>query len=485
MARIGRNEPCPCGSGRKYKRCCIDKPASVLADGDPSGATAATGNLTLVIETDDGVIVRNVVEASPLRRDVAQGQAAEEAAQDAAAVWGLPDFVYRGGHQRVGSGVRELGDGIVVVGDLGLVVQVKSREATVGDTQKERRWIKKSARQAISQGRGTIRKLRERPIILRNFRDIEVELDAQQIEWTVVVVIDHPAPPANVAISGIDGFGDGVAVVLRRDWEFLFEQLKSTRAVAGYFKRTAGEDIALCDEPTRYYNLAAADKAAKPTPIDTKLLGDGARGAANLLLPMEPAGDSDRPGHLVMRSILEDVAVAPAASIPWEQRLQILADLDFFPVAERAAIGTFLIENLHLIARTGGGATAWRFRRFVSTPAPERLLHLAFGVCNVYDELRRAAFQSWVELRHYDLVAKWDHPEAVTTIGVMLTPRYDGQRPWDTTALGVTGPLQLSEKELTEYRRLWKEAAVPVPEFKDLVATGGPTEQLPRAIRDT
>ena len=22
MAKIGRNQPCPCGSGRKYKRCC-------------------------------------------------------------------------------------------------------------------------------------------------------------------------------------------------------------------------------------------------------------------------------------------------------------------------------------------------------------------------------------------------------------------------------------------------------------------------------
>jgi uncharacterized protein YecA (UPF0149 family) len=21
--RIGRNEPCPCGSGKKYKRCCL------------------------------------------------------------------------------------------------------------------------------------------------------------------------------------------------------------------------------------------------------------------------------------------------------------------------------------------------------------------------------------------------------------------------------------------------------------------------------
>jgi tetratricopeptide (TPR) repeat protein len=25
MAKPGRNSPCPCGSGKKYKRCCLDK----------------------------------------------------------------------------------------------------------------------------------------------------------------------------------------------------------------------------------------------------------------------------------------------------------------------------------------------------------------------------------------------------------------------------------------------------------------------------
>lgn len=24
-SKVGRNDPCPCGSGRKYKKCCIDK----------------------------------------------------------------------------------------------------------------------------------------------------------------------------------------------------------------------------------------------------------------------------------------------------------------------------------------------------------------------------------------------------------------------------------------------------------------------------
>jgi len=27
MYKIGRNEPCPCGSGKKYKHCCLQKPA--------------------------------------------------------------------------------------------------------------------------------------------------------------------------------------------------------------------------------------------------------------------------------------------------------------------------------------------------------------------------------------------------------------------------------------------------------------------------
>jgi uncharacterized protein YecA (UPF0149 family) len=25
---IGRNDPCPCGSGKKYKKCCLNKDAT-------------------------------------------------------------------------------------------------------------------------------------------------------------------------------------------------------------------------------------------------------------------------------------------------------------------------------------------------------------------------------------------------------------------------------------------------------------------------
>jgi len=33
MDKIGRNDPCPCGSGKKYKRCCLSK------DDAPAGFT--------------------------------------------------------------------------------------------------------------------------------------------------------------------------------------------------------------------------------------------------------------------------------------------------------------------------------------------------------------------------------------------------------------------------------------------------------------
>ena len=30
--KIGRNDPCPCGSGKKYKKCCIDKCVRDVSD---------------------------------------------------------------------------------------------------------------------------------------------------------------------------------------------------------------------------------------------------------------------------------------------------------------------------------------------------------------------------------------------------------------------------------------------------------------------
>jgi hypothetical protein len=29
MKKVGRNDPCPCGSGKKYKKCCLEKKESI------------------------------------------------------------------------------------------------------------------------------------------------------------------------------------------------------------------------------------------------------------------------------------------------------------------------------------------------------------------------------------------------------------------------------------------------------------------------
>ena len=30
MSAVGRNDPCPCGSGKKYKKCCLPRDTAVL-----------------------------------------------------------------------------------------------------------------------------------------------------------------------------------------------------------------------------------------------------------------------------------------------------------------------------------------------------------------------------------------------------------------------------------------------------------------------
>lgn len=43
VPELRRNEPCHCGSGRKYKRCCLDKD-SARDRAERDAATTAAGN---------------------------------------------------------------------------------------------------------------------------------------------------------------------------------------------------------------------------------------------------------------------------------------------------------------------------------------------------------------------------------------------------------------------------------------------------------
>jgi hypothetical protein len=49
MAKIGRNDPCLCGSGKKYKRCCLTAPTS---NPNPDRTTA---NIVAHVEAGDDI----------------------------------------------------------------------------------------------------------------------------------------------------------------------------------------------------------------------------------------------------------------------------------------------------------------------------------------------------------------------------------------------------------------------------------------------
>jgi tetratricopeptide (TPR) repeat protein len=59
MSKIGRNAPCPCGSGKKYKRCCLHAHEAAAAERAAAAAAQAAAQLTPPVfaceHDDDGL----------------------------------------------------------------------------------------------------------------------------------------------------------------------------------------------------------------------------------------------------------------------------------------------------------------------------------------------------------------------------------------------------------------------------------------------
>ena len=53
--KVGRNDPCPCGSGKKYKKCCLSKPKETLGI-RPSPGTGEIGGLREAKDLVDRVV---------------------------------------------------------------------------------------------------------------------------------------------------------------------------------------------------------------------------------------------------------------------------------------------------------------------------------------------------------------------------------------------------------------------------------------------
>lgn len=449
--RVGRNDACPCGSGLKAKRCHgvgLRGPSSSAEESGsaPTVQADAGRELTMFGETEDGMFIRTISPASPLPEGQG-GIPAEQAIRSAAATWALPDFVYDPVKLEKGLAQREVGDGILLCGGLGLILQVKHREVPTENRPREDSWLRAAVAKATRQINGSHATLLREQVVLHNHRGWEVPIP-EGIEWVGAVVIDHPAPPT-LKIEPLVRLP--TLVLLRRDWEFLYEQLRSTHAVVSYVRRAVADGaVQLGEEPVRYYQLANADLHAPAEPSHVPGYG---RQESRPLLPLRPVDVEDDEGSFLFRQVMEDIATTPG-HLTRADRLQLLAELDQLPVTDRADDGRHLHNFLQEATDLQDERVLWNFRQvLLRPPAP----HLMFGVCNQLNDLTREALRQWVTLRHHEYGARIEDFD-LPAVAVLLTPRRDGRRPWDSTILSIRGNLGLTDDKLETLGTLWNPA---------------------------
>ncbi len=426
----------------------------------PLGLATVVGpdDTTLLVVTPAGVFERRIPPALPLPEELRKGTAAEWVALSVAAAWGLPDFVFHPAKVAKGTATRELGDGTILVGQHGLVLQSKSRGSDqLRDEQGERNWLNKNMTKAGKQAAGTVRALRQQPTELVNGRGRSIRVNGNDYSWLGVVLIDHPDVPADV--PALTSSGDlPVVTLLRRDWEFLFDQLRSVHAVAQYLRRVVDDDDPppLGQESLRYYQLAQLDEETAPSPLTPALLATGGRQESVPLLPKTPAGSDDQRAHGLYRVLLEDVATTTLDDEMREpDRLRVLSELDKLEVASRTSLGQYLIAMLEELVDNPAQDVNMQHRRFFFGQGRQ----LCFSVASRFDELVQATFSAWVRLRHRDRQTQTGEIEQSITVAVLLTPRPDGGRRWDTTMIAVQGDLGLTEEQITTWRQVIDDAS--------------------------
>ncbi len=114
MSDIGRNAPCPCGSGKKYKRCCLDRPAAPFTARDRQSALVKLMEFAMSDDLDEDLQVAAVefwLGWLDVHADDEAGEAALalEESRDAFASWFALDFVLDDGDTVLGRMLRRRG----------------------------------------------------------------------------------------------------------------------------------------------------------------------------------------------------------------------------------------------------------------------------------------------------------------------------------------------------------------------------------------
>lgn len=431
---------------------------AAIAESDRSLATYLNGDGTLVYMrlSGDGsgdVVGREIAPARDLLDASQDGTAVEEATRAAAGRWGLRDLVLRPKVFAKGSGIRELGDGTILAGPRGISLQVKARGVTGDTPAKATNWMLKNAAHGLRQARGTIRSALLDPAVeLTNLRGRTVTIRGSSVAWIPVVVIDHPDPPPTGVIPAPDPKGPSV-VLTRRDWEFLWDQLRSATAVVDYIHRVATEEepLELGAESDRYLDLSEKDAQAPPGKLPDWIPATGAIHTSVPLLPNDPVASADRFGHAIFQRILEDVADTDFTGNEGD-RITLLSHIDRVAVGARAGLGRLLLRRLIRCAEAAPDGHRMDHRVMY---IDQGSLQVTFTTMSQLTDYHQEFYRSWLLLRRQDFLEKSGAlgPIYPWTVGVLLTPRPDGPRPWDTTTISTNGP---PAYDAAEYARLTK-----------------------------
>jgi hypothetical protein len=259
----------------------------------------------------------------------------EEHARSIAGLLGVPDFVYEPVLEPKGTGQREVSDGMIICGDDGLIMQVKSRDSSIADTpERAEQWIRKNAQAARMQADGTRRRLGERrEISFTSLRGYELTLGGSH-EWPAVVIIDHDAIPPGVQLPR----STNTLWIALADWRELHAHLRSAAAVISYVSRALECVLqpALGDEVGRYAALAHADAAAPGGPASVPLL------------PLRVLEGSEASHAEVVEGLIEKVwpQDGPISWLEPDEYRAIVERLDRIPPAQRARLGAKLVATL-------------------------------------------------------------------------------------------------------------------------------------------
>jgi uncharacterized protein YecA (UPF0149 family) len=284
----------------------------------------------------------------------------EERARAIAAILGVSDFVYSVPPvERAGSS-REVGDGLLVVGDRGAVLQVKSRfpsEQLVDSAGKAWRWVRKHAEKGYRQGSGsrrTIERYRDAgmPLSASPVRAQEVDeserhrydlvLDHSVAVWRTIVIIDHPGVLGCLLPRRPSTFW-----ITLDDWRELNRAIRSVNGLLTYVERALrhSDDLSvpLGFEQDRWSAFLDADQS---------YAARGARFASPLF---SDAAVEDSSGADLYRELLEYVWPRTGL-ITWENANEyrlIVEFLDAAPPGLQVTVGRWVLRKRKELAESG------------------------------------------------------------------------------------------------------------------------------------